>query len=488
LKRVLFLLIILSLIINITLGEEFFIQGIVFKGIKYTPYSQIQELLKIKPFQTLSLEVIENEMERIRKLSIFQEISYRLNKIDGGYELVIEVKEFPIISEVKFPKIKIFKEEEIKKNIYSASGKFFIETKIKEDLEKIKKLYESNGFILSKDPEYIFKDNILTFYWEELPTIKNIIFETKNEKEREIIKKELDLRLGEYFNTKEIELANQRLLRENIPFTINYRFELEEDGIILYLSLKPLFLNSINLSIYSLNNLDLRYVFYNLNLGTISFDLSFSKNSYPFYSIFWNYDRFSLNLDNTYGIFLYKDEFKRDFTIKIGLKIPIFSIGNKAILFSFERNTLVKHNNFLYLNGNLQKFDIEFVGGGSIENYTSLNFLSDNYWSYGKGLDERIIEAKGELRYIIGDSTENNNINFLFSYGFPAMNQNYIFLFTGGESNFKTGEIKSFQDIAFNFYGGLNWIWLHEKWIFELSFVFRGPEKLEWKMKSILNF
>ena len=177
----------------------------------------------------------------------------------------------------------------------------------------------------------------------------------------------------------------------------------------------------------------------------------------------------------------------KDFNTKVGYKFPVGFQGNKALIFSVERNTLIKRD-ALYVKGSLQDLSIEFVGGGSPENYTSLKFLSDNYWSYGEGLNERIISFQGKLKYIIGTSSENSGVDLKFSYGFPITDKNYILLVIGGDSNFKTEEIKKLEDIVFNIFGGLELIWSNDPWFFKSFLNFRGPEKLDWEMKFTLNF
>lgn len=487
LKKIFYILIILILIFSIAFGEEeYFIQGIIFKGIKYTPYSQIQELFNINPFQKISLNIIEEEITRIRNLKIFRDVKYSLNKIDGGYELIIEIVEFPVINSVNFPKIRLLREEEIKRNIYSNIGKFFIPERIQEDIKKIKKLYEDKGYTLKSDPKFSFDDNILIFFWEELPPIKEIIFEGNNQKEKEILK-EADIKIGEDFNKKKIELANQRLVRKDIPFRIEYNYKIEDDGTILYLSLRPLFFNSLNISLISPLSLKIGYDLFSLNIGKFSFSSLISKESFPLYSFLWKYEEFSLALENNILSLSYEREFRENFYAKVGYKLPLGISGNKSLIFSLERNTLIK-GDILYIKGNLQSLNVDFVGGGSPENYTSLKFLSDNYWSYGEGLNERILTFQGELKYIIGTSSENSSINLKFSYGFPIADKNYILLSIGGDSNFKLSEVKKLDDIIFNLFGELNWTWSNYPWIFESLLIFRGPEKLDWRINSTLNF
>ncbi len=480
------ILLVFIFIFNVIYGEEYFLQGIIFKGIKYASYSQIQELLNIKPFQSYSREKIEEEINRIKDMKIFEAINYSLNKINGGYELIIEVKEYPIIEKVEFPNIRLLKEEIIKRNIYSDSGKFFMLVKVEEDLNKIRDLYKKHGFPLKTDPKYVFKNNILKFEWEELPPIKEIIYDTKSQKEEDLIKRLVSIKRGEDLNTKEIDLANQKLLREEIPYVVKYNYKAEEDGTILYLYLMPLFPNSLTISFYSPLNFNINYSFYNLNWGRISLNSFVSEENNPLYKFTWEKENFYLSLENNYISLLFLKDFGRDFVARVGYRSPLSSQGNKALLFSLERNTLIKRD--LNIKGSLLNLSMDFVGGGSPENYTLFKLLTDNYWNYGEELEERILEAKGELRYVLGNSQENSSVNIKFSYGFPIFPKIYIFLDIGGESEFKLAEIKSLSEIVFTFWGGLNFVWTNYPWIFKSSLVIKSLEKLNWEVYSVINF
>lgn len=481
------ILIIFIFIFNVIYAEEYLLQGIIFKGIKYTSYSQIQELLNIKPFQVYSQERIEEEIKRIKNMKIFEDINYYLNRINGGYELIIEVKEYPIIEKVEFPKTRLIAEKEIKKNIYSDSGRFFIADKVHEDLDKIKNLYKKYGFLLISDPKYKFENNILTFIWEELPPIREIIYESKSYKEEEILKKLVNIKRSEDLNIYKIDLANQKLLRDKTPFMIKYNYKIEDYGTILYLSLLPLFQNSFSFSFFSPSKFNMDFSFYNLNWGRISLNSLISKEDFPLYSLSWEKENFQVILNSKYFSFLFSKELGEDLTAKIGYRFPIIPNGNKTLLFSFEKNTLIKRD-FLNIKGSLFNLSMDFIGGGSPENYTLFRLLTDNYWNYGEGSEERILEAKGELRYVLGNSQEKSGIDIKFSYGFPILAKSYIFINIGGDSKFNLSEVESLSDIVLSFWGGLDFVWINYPWIFKSSLIFKSIEKLEWEVYTIINF
>ncbi|MCS7201854.1 MAG: hypothetical protein NZ841_03665 [Dictyoglomus sp.] len=486
-RRSFLILIIFLFIFNLAYGEEFFLQGVIFKGIKFTPYSQIQDLINIKPFQSYTKEKIEEEIKKIKDTKIFEDVAYSLNKINGGYELIIEVKEYPVIEKVVFPKIRLLDEKEIRKNIYSDSGRFFILAQVQEDIDKIKNLYKNYGFLLVEEPKFKFERNILSFTWKELLPIKEIIYETKSYKEEEIIKKLVNIKIGEDLNIKKIDLANQKLLRDGIPLIIKYNYKLEEDGTILYLSLVYLFKNSISFSLTSPLNFHISYSFYDLNWGRITLNSLIMRENPSLYKLTWEKENFHVLLDNNYISLLFLREFGEDVIAKVGYRFALNPQGNKALLFSFEKNTLIKRE-FINTNGNLLCLSLDFIGGGSPENYTLLRLLTDNYWSYGEKFEERILEAKGELRYVLGKSQEKSGINIKFSYGFPLSLNSYIFINIGGESEFDSSEIKSLSDVIFNLWGGLDFIWTDNPWILKSSIILKSIEKLEWKACTTINF
>ncbi len=179
-KIIIFAILIFGLLGVIYGDENFFIQGIVFDGVKNVPYDVLQNSINIKVLNTYSKDYIEKEVQKLLKTGYFKYLSYELIKRDVGYELVIHVEELPLISKIVFPDTKLVSVEEIKGILYSKERGFFNEEKTKEDCSKIEEYYSKKGFVLAKKPEYFFKDNVLTFTWEELPPIGRIEVKAKS--------------------------------------------------------------------------------------------------------------------------------------------------------------------------------------------------------------------------------------------------------------------------------------------------------------------
>lgn len=476
LRRVIFILVLLIGIINFAFAEEYLIQGIVFKGLKYTPYSKISDLLTIKPFQKVTLEDIEANIKKIEELKIFESVKYSLNKLDGGYELIIEVKEFPVISKIQFPSIRQLNVDEILNKIGSKEGGFFIKENVEEDIKTIIKLYKDKGYILKTSPTFSFKDNVLYFYWEELPPIKDIVYETKNQREYEILK-EIDLRIGGDFNVNKIDVENQILEKRNIPLKINYKIDIENDGSIIHLYLEPLYNSSVNLTFSSPLNLAMDYKLFNSNLGLISFSTMISKDRIPSYVLSWQYYPFNLKVSNSYLSLSFRKEFSNSLSAEIGYNLS-FQDGNKYLDFSLERNNLVKRD-YLYTKGDKENLMVQFAGGGSTENYSNIGFSFESYWSYGEELEERILSLQGYVNYIIGNALEKEGFYIKLSYGFPVFKDSYIFLGIGGESNLRWREISNINDIQVNLLGTLNWLWKKDNLLLNSSITYKGATHLE---------
>ncbi|HOL39741.1 MAG TPA: hypothetical protein PKY18_05475, partial [Dictyoglomaceae bacterium] len=121
-KSIIFLMIFAFLISFSYAEENYFVQGIVFKGIKNVPYNTVQTNFGIKVFTSVSEDEINREISRLKDSGLFKNVGYTLQKVDGGYNLIVLVEEYPIVSQIKFPDAKLVPLQEIKEKIYSTEG------------------------------------------------------------------------------------------------------------------------------------------------------------------------------------------------------------------------------------------------------------------------------------------------------------------------------------------------------------------------------
>lgn len=453
-KIIIFAILIFGLLGVIYGDENFFIQGIVFDGVKNVPYDVLQNSINIKVLNTYSKDYIEKEVQKLLKTGYFKYLSYELIKRDVGYELVIHVEELPLISKIVFPDTKLVSVEEIKGILYSKERGFFNEEKTKEDCSKIEEYYSKKGFVLAKKPEYFFKDNVLTFTWEELPPIGRIEVKAKSYWEEPLIKRYLKINVGDYLNMNKIEELNDLFNKKNIKIKVQPEWKIEKESTILYLNVVYLPPREISLSYNYNESTDLSLGYFWGNVGYIKGFVSSNLQGSIDYGISLQSYYLDLNINNKdYSVALKRQMSKtNNIEAELGYR-GSFVINDKALFIYFTQD-LLKTDNNVPESGRYIRIGLDFHGGGSLFNFSILSFEGKYHLTLGQGLDRKIIGFEGGLEYPWGNSPESGNLGIKFLYTIPLGNNAYVSLKIGGGSNFDN--LSSLSDLKFNILGGID--------------------------------
>ncbi|HOP95500.1 MAG TPA: hypothetical protein PL130_07015 [Dictyoglomaceae bacterium] len=484
-KSIIFLMIFVFLVSFLYAGENYFIQGIVFKGIKNVPYNTVQSNFGIKVFTSVSEDEINREISRLKESRLFMSVGYTLQKVDGGYNLIVLVEEYPVISQIKFPDAKLVPLQEIKEKIYSTEGKFFIEDKIKKDCENIKEIYRKKGFVLIQDPTFSFENNMLTFYWLETPPISRIEIKANNDWEKKVIEEYLDLSVGDYLNLTKIENANKKLEKKDLKLQIIPNWELEDNSLVLYLSLKYLPPREISLEYKSNEYLSSSFNYFSSPWGNFGVNIKYTGGVVD-YALSWRNENLRVEVGDKLLSLSYDKDLSRDFTGEVGIKWEPQSWDN-ALFFNIKRDTLVEENG-IYKNGSLLGINLDFHGGGSPYNYSLITLSGKYFNSYGEDINERIIGLMGEFVYPIGISIEGGKLLLKAAYSFPIGDKNYLSLELGGESIFRPEEVKAISDISFKGYGGAMISLFYDPWRYNFGLDTNFSDIVKFYLSSEINF
>lgn len=124
-------------------------------GLERLDENLILELIDYKNVKSFSPLFIENALQKIYESDFFADVKiYRRNKF-----LVIELKENPLISEIKFVGNDKIDDEALNSEISLKKRSIFTKAKLQNDLKRINELYIKSGRFLAKiEPKIISKD------------------------------------------------------------------------------------------------------------------------------------------------------------------------------------------------------------------------------------------------------------------------------------------------------------------------------------------
>jgi len=101
-KRVILLLICLSLAFTAWAAQEFLLNDIMVEGNKRVQTADILNAMKIKPGQTVTPDDIDAAMADVYKMERFSDISAEISETSGATVLTFKVKERPLVRNIRF--------------------------------------------------------------------------------------------------------------------------------------------------------------------------------------------------------------------------------------------------------------------------------------------------------------------------------------------------------------------------------------------------
>ena len=215
------------------------IQKISFNGINYAPKEEIVEKMKLKVGSLASKMKVETTREELLKTGYFSKVETSIKENKGEMEIVFNVVENPLISEINVVGNTIFTTEKILSLLKSKPGKILNYREAREDDEEIRKLYYNDGYILMEMQIESKTGSDLNFFISE-GKIRDIYLKkmiTKNRGSRRtasdnllktkdfVIEREISLNRDKIFNVNDYKETSENLKRtghfKNIKYDTN---------------------------------------------------------------------------------------------------------------------------------------------------------------------------------------------------------------------------------------------------------------------------
>lgn len=128
---------------------------VIIQGNERVDDETIIRLIDVEAIKRLSPKAIPDSLKKLYESDFFSES--KIDLING--KVVVEVKENPLISDVKFSGNKKIEDEALQSEIISKKRTVFTKSKLQSDLKRINEIYLKSGRFLTKiDPKIIQKD------------------------------------------------------------------------------------------------------------------------------------------------------------------------------------------------------------------------------------------------------------------------------------------------------------------------------------------
>lgn len=203
-KAALFICLILCLLFFLTVGyvsaaeKEARIKSIEIKGNRRIETDTIKTKIKTREGDLFSLLAVREDLKTIFQMGYFDDVSIDSEDTEGGINLIFAVKEKPVITEVAFQGNKEVEADKLKEKVNIKVESFIDNQQIKENINKIVRFYEEEGYYDAKVTPVIkvLQDDkvSLIFYIVEgeKAQIREIIFEGNKNIDSKKLKKSIN--------------------------------------------------------------------------------------------------------------------------------------------------------------------------------------------------------------------------------------------------------------------------------------------------------
>ncbi len=121
------------------------VKSIDIQGNKSIGIAQILAKIKTRVGQDYVEAVVSDDLKRLYNTGFFADVLIDHEAVEGGYKVIVKVKEKPIVDEVTFSKIRFYNKKFLESKMKTKKDKFLDNKALKDDQNTIEELYKKKG-------------------------------------------------------------------------------------------------------------------------------------------------------------------------------------------------------------------------------------------------------------------------------------------------------------------------------------------------------
>ncbi len=134
------------------------VKGIEVIGNKSIGVAAILSKIKTRVGQAYIENVISDDLKRLYNTGYFFDVKVDKKEEDGGYKVIINLVEKPIVEEITFSKLRYFNKRSLETKMKTKKGKFLDNKSLKDDINTIQEMYAKKGLSQAKVEVETFND------------------------------------------------------------------------------------------------------------------------------------------------------------------------------------------------------------------------------------------------------------------------------------------------------------------------------------------
>ncbi len=115
------------------------------QGNKSIGVSQVLAKIKTRVGQEYQENVVSDDLKRLYNTGHFSDVQIDHEDVDGGYKVIVKLKEKPIVDQLTFSKIRYYNKKFLESKMNTKKDKFLDNKTLKEDINTIEELYQKKG-------------------------------------------------------------------------------------------------------------------------------------------------------------------------------------------------------------------------------------------------------------------------------------------------------------------------------------------------------
>lgn len=195
------------------------------RGNIHVSSDEILNFVSTRPGDLVQEEILAKDYQSVNNCGFFKQVEMNLEQYLGGVKLFIDVKEYPLICQIKFEEVNNFEETILAEQMTLKPGQVFNAQTLKEDLQKISEFYYSQGYLIAQVRNFNMDNlGVMTITLNE-GYVDQIILKGNEKTKDHVIFREMKFKPGNVFNADLIKKDLDRIFRLGYFESIQPHFE-----------------------------------------------------------------------------------------------------------------------------------------------------------------------------------------------------------------------------------------------------------------------
>ncbi|MCI6260080.1 MAG: outer membrane protein assembly factor, partial [Pyramidobacter sp.] len=186
--------------------------------------------MKTKVGDELNQQQVMDDIQAIYDQGFFSYVDAKV-ATDANGELVLTfvVTENPTIKEIRFRGNTIYKEDKLKKMLFTQPGMIFNRVFFRNDIQRLRERFQADGYVMTRVQDVQVEDGVVTVLIVE-PRINDIVIQGNRRTKTYVIRRNIPLKNGDLFNSTLLRHSITKLRNLGFFEDVNVGFEPVEDS------------------------------------------------------------------------------------------------------------------------------------------------------------------------------------------------------------------------------------------------------------------